>query len=111
PASGARSPEPGAAPAAPAPAAGARPANGPGSGAAPGAPGSRSGARPGQLGPVPTARTGLGDLGALLRADPALLPAMLVFLSAALIARRGARKAIRARDFDTWLRDESSRQG
>ncbi|MCX2183839.1 glycosyltransferase [Streptomyces sp. SKN60] len=60
--------------------------------------------------PPPTARTGLGDLRALLRADPTLLPAMLVFLSAALTARRGARKAIRARDFDTWLRDESSRQ-
>lgn len=66
---------------------------------------------PGESGSPPTARTGPGDLRALLRADPTLLPAMLVFLSAALTARRGARKAIRARDFDTWLRDESSREG
>lgn len=58
----------------------------------------------------PSARTGVADLKALLRADPTLLPAVAVFLSAALAARRGARKAIRARDFDTWLRDESSRQ-
>ncbi|MFF8600921.1 glycosyltransferase [Streptomyces sp. NPDC015232] len=129
-ASGARSREPRAAPAAPGPASGPRPgppgpvpgvrpgepgpvsgarsASGPGSGTAPGP---AAGARPEAPGPVPSARTGLGDLGALLRADPALLPAMLVFLFAALAARRGARKAIRARDFDTWLRDESSRQG
>lgn len=58
----------------------------------------------------PSARTGVSDLRALLRADPLLLPAVLVFLSAALAARRGARKAIKARDFDTWLRDESSRR-
>ncbi|MGO4632673.1 glycosyltransferase family 2 protein [Streptomyces sp. 2RAF24] len=59
----------------------------------------------------PSARTGVADLRALVRADPTLLPAVVVFLSAALAARRGARKAIKARDFDTWLRDESSRQG
>ncbi|MEU8759249.1 glycosyltransferase family A protein [Streptomyces sp. NPDC048659] len=58
----------------------------------------------------PSARTGVSDLRAMLRAEPALLPAVLVFLSAALAARRGARKAVKARDFDTWLRDESSRQ-
>ncbi|MEU8617782.1 glycosyltransferase [Streptomyces sp. NPDC048623] len=66
-------------------------------------------AGPAGAGAPPSARTGLGDLRALLRADPTLLPAMLVFLSAALTARRGARRAVRARDFDTWLRDESSR--
>ncbi|MFG3346324.1 glycosyltransferase [Streptomyces sp. NPDC048018] len=60
--------------------------------------------------PSPSARTGLGDLRAILRAEPTLLPAMFVFLTAALAARRGARRAIRKRDFDTWLRDESSRQ-
>ncbi|MFJ7066240.1 glycosyltransferase family 2 protein [Streptomyces sp. NPDC101115] len=60
--------------------------------------------------PPPSARTGISDLRALLRADPTLLPAMVVFLSAALAARRGARKAVAAGDFDTWLRDESSRQ-
>ncbi|BAU81579.1 glycosyl transferase [Streptomyces laurentii] len=59
---------------------------------------------------APSARTGLGDLRALLRADPTLLPALVVFLTAALVARRAARRAIRSGDFDTWLRDDSSRQ-
>lgn len=61
--------------------------------------------------PAPSARTGLGDLGAILRAEPGLFPAVLVFLSAALIARRRSAKAVRSGDFGTWLRDESSRQG
>ncbi|AWZ10838.1 MULTISPECIES: glycosyltransferase family 2 protein [unclassified Streptomyces] len=60
---------------------------------------------------VPSARTGTGDLRALLRAQPRLLPGVVVFVVAALAARRGARKAIRTGDFSTWLRDESSRQG
>ncbi|MGW1777333.1 glycosyltransferase [Streptomyces sp. NPDC002104] len=59
----------------------------------------------------PSARTGTGDLRALLRAQPRLLPGVLVFVVAALVARRGSRKAIRSGDFSTWLRDESSRQG
>ncbi|MFD9476785.1 glycosyltransferase [Streptomyces nojiriensis] len=68
-------------------------------------------------GPVPepvseqTARTGTADLRALLRARPTLLPGVVVFVVAALAARRGSRKAIRDQDFSTWLRDESSRQG
>ncbi|MFB7262971.1 glycosyltransferase [Streptomyces nojiriensis] len=57
-----------------------------------------------------TARTGAADLRALLWARPALLPGVAVFVVAALAARRGSRKAIRDRDFSTWLRDESSRQ-
>ncbi|MCY0926735.1 glycosyltransferase [Streptomyces sp. H27-H1] len=60
---------------------------------------------------VPSARTGTGDLRALLRAQPRLLPGVAVFVVAALAARRGARRAIRTGDFSTWLRDESSRQG
>ncbi|MFF4104670.1 glycosyltransferase [Streptomyces sp. NPDC001903] len=60
---------------------------------------------------APSARTGTGDLRALLRAQPGLLPGVVVFVVAALAARRGARKAIRSGDFSTWLRDESSRQG
>lgn len=60
--------------------------------------------------PPPSARTGTGDLRALLRARPQLLPGVVVFVVAALSARRGARKAIRTGDFSTWLRDESSRQ-
>ncbi|MFJ7590972.1 glycosyltransferase family 2 protein [Streptomyces sp. NPDC097617] len=58
-----------------------------------------------------TARTGTADLRAVLRARPALLPGVVVFVLAALAARRGSRKAIRDQDFSTWLRDESSRQG
>jgi hypothetical protein len=58
---------------------------------------------------TPSARTGKADLGALLRAQPSLFPAVLVFLTAALAARRGAKRAIRQGDFGTWLRDESSR--
>lgn len=60
--------------------------------------------------PPPSARTGTGDLRALLRAQPRLLPGVAVFVVAALAARLGARKAIRTGDFSTWLRDESSRQ-
>jgi len=59
--------------------------------------------------PAPSARTGRADLLALLRADPTLLPALLVFAAAAVAARRGSRRAIEAGDFGTWLRDESSR--
>ncbi|MEU3841027.1 glycosyltransferase family 2 protein [Streptomyces sp. NPDC028635] len=57
-----------------------------------------------------SARTGRSDLTALLRAEPSLLPGVVVFAAAALVARRGARKALRAGDFGTWLRDESSRR-
>lgn len=57
-----------------------------------------------------SARTSKADLAALLRAEPALLPDVVVFLAAAVAARRGAARAIRAQDFGTWLRDESSRQ-
>jgi hypothetical protein len=57
-----------------------------------------------------TARTSRADLTTLLRGQPKLLPAVLVFVAAAVVARRKARKAVRAQDFGTWLRDESSRQ-
>ncbi|MEV7689697.1 glycosyltransferase [Streptomyces bungoensis] len=57
-----------------------------------------------------SARTSKADLAALLRAEPALLPDVVVFLAAAVAARRGAARAIRTQDFGTWLRDESSRQ-
>ncbi|MHC3473965.1 glycosyltransferase family 2 protein [Streptomyces sp. 7R007] len=57
-----------------------------------------------------SARTSTADLKALLRAEPRLLAGVVVFVAAALAARRGAGKAIRAQDFGTWLRDESSRQ-
>ncbi|THA84323.1 glycosyltransferase [Streptomyces sp. A0592] len=67
-------------------------------------------AREACAGAAPSARTGASDLRALLRADPELLPSVLVFAVAALAARRGARRAIREQDFSTWLRDESSRR-
>ncbi|RPE37939.1 glycosyl transferase family 2 [Streptomyces sp. Ag109_O5-1] len=57
-----------------------------------------------------SARTGKADLKAMLRGEPKLLVPLVVFVAAALAARRKAEKAIRAQDFGTWLRDESSRQ-
>ncbi|MEU3464230.1 glycosyltransferase [Streptomyces sp. NPDC006733] len=65
----------------------------------------------GEAAAPPSARTGTKDLLAILRAEPRLAPGVVVFLWAALVARRGSRKAIRSKDFGTWLRDESSRQG
>lgn len=57
----------------------------------------------------PSARTSTADLRALLRREPWLLPHLVLFLAAAVLARRAAAKAIRAQDYGTWLRDESSR--
>ncbi|MEV6118679.1 glycosyltransferase [Streptomyces sp. NPDC052109] len=57
-----------------------------------------------------TARTSKADLLTVLRGEPKLLAGVVVFAAAAVVARRGAEKAIRAQDFGTWLRDESSRQ-
>ncbi|MFB6614455.1 glycosyltransferase [Streptomyces sp. NPDC085524] len=67
--------------------------------------------RTGEEPPAPSARTGTGDLRSVVRERPGLLPGAVVFVVAALAARRGSRKAIRDGDFSTWLRDESSRQG
>lgn len=57
-----------------------------------------------------SARTSKADLIALLRREPRLVMGVVVFVAAAVVARRRAEKAIRAQDFGTWLRDESSRQ-
>ncbi|MFE9439000.1 glycosyltransferase [Streptomyces sp. NPDC006602] len=57
-----------------------------------------------------SARTSKADLKAVLRREPKLFTGVVVFVAAAVVARREARKAIRAQDFGTWLRDESSRQ-
>ncbi|MEU2711505.1 glycosyltransferase family 2 protein [Streptomyces sp. NPDC007205] len=57
-----------------------------------------------------SARTSKADLLAVLRREPKLFPGVVVFVAAAAVARRRAQKAIRIRDFGTWLRDESSRQ-
>ncbi|MDQ2838624.1 MAG: glycosyltransferase [Actinomycetota bacterium] len=56
------------------------------------------------------AKTGLGDLLAMVRRRPANLPGVLVFLSVAVASRLAARRRIRRGDYDSWLRDESSRQ-
>jgi hypothetical protein len=57
------------------------------------------------------ARTSTADLIGLARRDRANLPGVLVFLAVALASRLAARRRIRRGDYDTWLRDESSRQG
>ncbi|SOE07351.1 Glycosyl transferase family 2 [Streptomyces sp. Ag109_G2-15] len=57
-----------------------------------------------------SARTSKADLTALLRREPKLFMGVVVFVAAAVVARRRAGKAIRAQDYGTWLRDESSRQ-
>lgn len=58
----------------------------------------------------PSARTRPADLRRLLYAEPWLLPHVAVFLTAAVVARRTSRKAVRNGDFETWPRDESSRR-
>jgi hypothetical protein len=59
---------------------------------------------------VAGARTTRADLIALVRAQPALAPRMVVFLAVTALVRLRARRAIRAGDFTTWLRDDSSRK-
>jgi hypothetical protein len=56
-----------------------------------------------------SARTSPGDLRALVRAEPRLLPSVVIFAATAVLARRAARRAARAGEHTTWLRDESSR--
>jgi hypothetical protein len=71
-------------------------------------PGEGTGGRP----PAPpSARTSAADLRGVVRREPWLLPHLAVFLGVALVARRRTRRAVRQRDFGTWLRDESSRRG
>lgn len=53
--------------------------------------------------------TSLVTLAGMGLRDPRVGLCVPVFLGVALRARRGARKAVRAADFTTWLRDESSR--
>jgi hypothetical protein len=59
--------------------------------------------------PSSTARTSTATLVALAARQPSLAPKIAVFLGMAVLARRGARRAVRRGDFTTWLRDESSR--
>ncbi|MFI7419365.1 glycosyltransferase [Nonomuraea sp. NPDC049684] len=54
-------------------------------------------------------RTGPRDLAAIVAKEPRLAGAAAVFAAMAVLARRRAARAIRAGDYTTWLRDESSR--
>ncbi|WP_436531150.1 glycosyltransferase family 2 protein [Actinoplanes sp. HUAS TT8] len=54
-------------------------------------------------------RTSRADLIGIARRNPALLPHLVVFLAVTMVARAKARRPIREGDFNTWLRDESSR--
>jgi glycosyltransferase involved in cell wall biosynthesis len=56
-------------------------------------------------------RTSKADLVGMLRRRPLLAVKMPVFLAVAVLAKRRAARAVRRGDYDTWLRDESSRQG
>jgi hypothetical protein len=58
---------------------------------------------------VAEARTTRGDLLAIVRRRPAMAARMVVFLAITALVRLKARQAIRAGDFTTWLRDDSSR--
>ena len=59
---------------------------------------------------LPGARTSSADLKALLRDAPLRNgPRLAWFLTVTAIARNRARRAVKAGDFTTWLRDESSR--
>jgi hypothetical protein len=55
------------------------------------------------------ARTTRSDLVSIVRGAPVMVPRMAVFLAVTAAARWRARRPIRDRDFETWLRDESSR--
>lgn len=53
--------------------------------------------------------TGLRTVVSLAIRRPTLLPRIVVFTGVTVLARVRARRAIKAGDFETWLRDESSR--
>lgn len=58
----------------------------------------------------PSARTSVRTLADIAIAEPTLLPAIGVFVAVTLLARAGAARQLRRGDFNTWLRDESSRR-
>ena len=63
----------------------------------------------GDLGVRRTSGTSLAALARLAVRDPAVAVRVPVFLAVGLVARRRSRRAVRAGDYTTWLRDESSR--
>jgi glycosyltransferase involved in cell wall biosynthesis len=56
-------------------------------------------------------RTSRSDLIGMVRRRPVLALKLPVFLAVAVIARYRANQAVKRGDYQTWLRDESSRQG
>jgi cellulose synthase/poly-beta-1,6-N-acetylglucosamine synthase-like glycosyltransferase len=63
----------------------------------------------GEVASVTDSRTSLSDLLTVVRGRPSTALSVPVFLTAAVLARRRAARAIAAQDYTTWLRDESSR--
>jgi len=57
----------------------------------------------------PESSTTMRVLAGLAVSQPRLAPRIPLFLVVGLVARLGSRRAVRAGDFTTWLRDESSR--
>jgi len=55
------------------------------------------------------AKTSWGDLARIVRDEPRLAGCVPVFVGVALASRIVARRRVRAGDFSTWLRDDSSR--
>lgn len=55
------------------------------------------------------ARTSPADLLAMVRSDPRMMPPVLTFGVITLVARLRSRRRVRAGDYTTWGRDESSR--
>jgi len=60
--------------------------------------------------PGATARTNVRDVLGIAGREPRMALRIALFLAVAVLARAGARRAVRSGDFTTWLRDESSRQ-
>jgi hypothetical protein len=58
---------------------------------------------------VAGARTTKADLLGIVRRQPTIAPRMAVFLAITAYTRLKARRAIRAGDYTTWLRDDSTR--
>jgi len=60
--------------------------------------------------PDSSERTGIRDLLAIVLSNPVLTPKLAVFLAVTVVARRQGNAAARKKDYNTWLRDESSRR-
>lgn len=56
------------------------------------------------------AKTSVSDLAAIARRDLRKVPKVGVFVAIWAVSNLGSRRAIKARDFTTWRRDESSRE-